>query len=193
MSGRPPKKTLSEDDRALWKEVTGSVRPLRVRRERAGETTTPRGDDAAPEGAEAKAPPPPREPVAPFLPPYVPHTARKPRQPGRIDEPTLRKLKSGKRRIDCRIDLHGMTEAVAHDRLLAFLERERREGNRLALVITGKGAFTGGILRQSVPRWFAEHRFSQVVGSWTSAHAEHGGEGAIYVRLRRDRPGGPVS
>ena len=84
-----------------------------------------------------------------------------------------------------------MAELQAHHALQRFLERARQEDARIVLVITGKGERSGGILRRAVPRWLAEPPMSGFVGSWRRAHPTHGGEGALYVRLRRLRePGG---
>ncbi|MEC9344236.1 MAG: Smr/MutS family protein [Pseudomonadota bacterium] len=102
-----------------------------------------------------------------------------------MDEKTARKLSKGRLPIDARIDLHGMAERQAHNALRRFLEREWHDDSRIVLVITGKGERSGGILRRAVPRWLAEPPISAIAGSWRQAHPTHGGEGALYVRLRR--------
>ncbi|MEZ5799506.1 MAG: Smr/MutS family protein [Nitratireductor sp.] len=109
--------------------------------------------------------------------------------PGRIDDTTARKLRKGRLEIDGRIDLHGMNEFEAHERLYRFLLNEKASGSRLVLVITGKGARSGGILRNAVPRWLGEANFRPLVNGCRQAHLSHGGEGALYVRIRRTRPG----
>jgi DNA-nicking Smr family endonuclease len=93
--------------------------------------------------------------------------------------------------IDGRIDLHGRSQGEAHATLLAFLHRAQSHGARIVLVITGKGAgeFGGsrGILKRQVPLWLNLPEFRTYVSGLEQAHVEHGGEGALYVRLRRSR------
>ena len=110
-----------------------------------------------------------------------------PNIPDRLDDTTTRKLAKGKLSIDSRLDLHGMTQAEAHDRLYGFLYTARQNGQRVVLVITGKGRLGGGILRSTVPLWFEEFRFRELVSGYREAHQSHGGTGALYVRLRRMR------
>ncbi|MEM1047052.1 MAG: Smr/MutS family protein [Pseudomonadota bacterium] len=98
--------------------------------------------------------------------------------------------------IDGRIDLHGMTQRSAHGRLLSFLDQARSHGSRVVLVITGKGVRTPdapgshretGVLRRAVPLWLEEPAFRALVAGYSPAHRSHGGDGALYVRLRRRR------
>ena len=101
-------------------------------------------------------------------------------------------LARGRVRIDARIDLHGMTQAEAHGTLRRFLLRSQANGARFVLVITGKGAPDAprgerGVLRQQVPLWLALPEFRRHVLGFDVAHTGHGGEGALYVRLRRAR------
>jgi DNA-nicking Smr family endonuclease len=119
-----------------------------------------------------------------------------------IDGNTQERLRKGLLDPDARIDLHGMTEDVAHNRLLAFLANAQRGGARLALVITGKGARVAapdepfdmeqerrarGVLKSVVPRWFAEPDFARLIADHRTAHRRHGGSGALYVYLRKRR------
>ena len=104
-----------------------------------------------------------------------------------LDDPTARKLAKGKLSIDGRLDLHGLTQTQAHDRLLGFLQSAHKSGKRIVLVITGKGQLGGGVLRQGVPRWLNESGFREITNGCSEAHASHGGAGALYVRLRRNK------
>ncbi len=124
------------------------------------------------------APPAPRAPAAPIA------IARREKQ----------QLARGRVAIDARIDLHGLTQAQAHGALLRFLHRSQAEGAKFVLVITGKGApgaashaiaGTRGVLRQQVPLWFGLPEFRACVLGFDVAHVGHGGDGALYVRLRR--------
>lgn len=89
--------------------------------------------------------------------------------------------------IDARIDLHGMTRASAQDALYGFLDRAHGRGHRCVLVITGKGTGGGGVLRRELPLWLNESRLRPLVLSIQPAQPRHGGGGAFYVLLRRQR------
>ena len=101
-------------------------------------------------------------------------------------------LSRGKKEIDARIDLHGMTQTRAHRALFGFLQRAHGEGLTFVLVITGKGKVGGpeserGVLRRQVPQWLSLPEFRSLVVGFEEAHIGHGGEGALYVRVRRAR------
>ena len=108
--------------------------------------------------------------------------------------PILRKdrqrLARGNAAIDARIDLHGMTQAEAHGALRRLLRRSQADGAKFVLVITGKGAPDAsrgerGVLRRQVPMWLALPEFRRYVLGFDVADTGHGGEGALYVRLRK--------
>jgi len=113
-----------------------------------------------------------------------------------------RNISSGKQTIEGMIDLHGFTQAQAEGALRAFLKRAHGDGKRFILVITGKGqkrhqeersfelgAPEPGVLKRKVPIWLDD--MSDIVVSYKSAHKKHGGEGALYVRLRRSKVNKP--
>lgn len=101
-------------------------------------------------------------------------------------------MSRGRRDIDARLDLHGMTQARAHRVLLHFLQQASAEGLSFVLVITGKGRAAGetserGVLRRQVPEWLSLPEFRSCVVGFEEAHIGHGGGGALYVRIRRMR------
>lgn len=113
-----------------------------------------------------------------------------------------RRIVRGQETIDARLDLHGMRQREAHQALRAFLLRCQAQGHRMVLIITGKGSrreeqaehffYTEphGVLRRVVPEWLREPEFREIVTSVSQAHIRHGGEGALYVRLRKVQPAG---
>ncbi|QPM91484.1 Smr/MutS family protein [Pseudooceanicola algae] len=116
--------------------------------------------------------------------------------PLRMDKKTHGKMKKGKLSPEARIDLHGMTVDRAHRALTAFLLRAATNENRLVLVITGKGRVRDedgpipvrhGVLRHQMPHWLSQPPLSHLVLQVTPAHAVHGGTGAYYIYLRRNR------
>ena len=169
-----------EDDLNLWRVVAQTVEPLR-------------GRDLPPADYDAVPPPPahvPRLPVhrhrqivpVPVL-PELTHDD----QPG-LDKATAKRMRRGQVKLSGRIDLHGMTQADAHQALDRFLDAAWMAGNREVLVITGKGTRADGsigVLRQQVPRWLSSFPNRTKVVAFTYASVKDGGEGALYVRLKK--------
>lgn len=183
MSSRPPR--LPPKDHAVWDVYTEQVTPLHPRVKRMRQPTPAKIAPAPLDDPPAMAPPP--------LPVGKPIAAPLPIE---LDRLTRRRIRRGDQAIDDRIDLHGMTQALAHRRLLAFLQSAQARGARLVMVITGKGRSDGdgegrgtGVLRRAVPLWLEEPAFRVLVVAISSAARPHGGEGALYLRLRRPRQG----
>ena len=175
---------LSKEERALWHGVTRAVAPLRKRvgeaepeLEEASQAKAPKTSAVA-RGPAAARPKP--------LPPLAP-----------LDRRQRKKLARGVQKIDARLDLHGYTQAQAHDALKHFLRAGQAKGASVALVITGKGKKDFGIgdgntrgegvLKRAVPLWLKLPEFRDYVIGVDEASIGHGGEGALYVRLRKKR------
>ena len=111
--------------------------------------------------------------------------------PQAIEPKRHRRLAVEREPLGARIDLHGLDQDRARSALTDFVLRSRLEGRRSVLVITGKGALGGGVLRRSVPEWLAAPPLRSAVAGLSEAHRRHGGEGALYVALKRlpDRNG----
>jgi DNA-nicking Smr family endonuclease len=183
------KRSLSEEERALWESVARQAKPLR-KRHRAAKPQADTPDAEAPVSAKSEASPkslPPAKiprvpkPVAPAPPPLAPLGRRE-----------RSHLSRGRKDIEARLDLHGMTQMRAHRALSGFLQRAHLDGLTFVLVITGKGRTVGaeserGVLRRQVPLWLNLPEFRTLVVGFEEAHIGHGGEGALYVRIRRSR------
>jgi DNA-nicking Smr family endonuclease len=180
MSRRRP---LNDEEHALWTGFTRSITPLRPARktDKAGvePSATASGEVPKPPHPTPRREPPPSAkspPLAPF------------------DRRQKHRVARGRDAIDAGIDLHGMTQNEAHIALLRFLRRAQSDGARIALVVTGKGRRTNadgasesGVLRRQVPLWLALPEFRPFVVGFEEAHVSHGGQGALYLRLRRAR------
>jgi Uncharacterized protein conserved in bacteria len=118
------------------------------------------------------------------LPPPKPHPRTFSKTAG-LDGATKRKLEKGEIAPAAKLDLHGLTEAAAHGTLLTFLAAAHRRGDRLVLIVTGKGEAGHGVLKQMVPRWLDEAPMAKLIADKRWAHKRHGGEGALYVYLRK--------
>jgi len=171
----------SREDRALWRKTMRDVTPLApARPARAREEDAPEIEPAPktrPHLATAAAK------RIRTLPPLSPGES-----PG-VDRRTAEKFRRGQLAVEARLDLHGLTQEPAHRALASFIEQAHAEGLRTVLVITGKGGFgdARGVLREAVPRWLNEGDLRPRVLSCAWAQPKHGGSGALYVLLRRQR------
>jgi DNA-nicking Smr family endonuclease len=182
----PPrrKRGLSEEERALWESVAKQVKPLRKRhRVKPPAASVATEPSAAPKSAASPrhaAPPRIVIPPKPEPPPLAP-----------IGRRERSHLSRGRKEIDARLDLHGMTQTRAHRAQFGFLQRAHHDGLTFVLVITGKGKVGAeserGVLRRQVPQWLGLPEFRSLVVGFEEAHIGHGGEGALYVRVRRAR------
>jgi DNA-nicking Smr family endonuclease len=171
---------LSDEEIALWTEVARGVA-----RRRGAALPTPSNPDAG------KPPPPPpsaaeglqSRPAKPSPPPLAP-----------IERRLKRELARGRGAIDAALDLHGLTQAEAHQALRGFLRHSQARGARLVIVVTGKGGpvdepgswpHERGVLKRLAPHWLRELDLRSVVLGFEEAGRAHGGSGALYVRLRR--------
>jgi len=118
------------------------------------------------------------------------------RAPLAMDHKSFTRMKKGRLSPEARIDLHGMTLAQAHPALTEFILSSAAKGRRLVLVITGKGKskpedgpipVRHGVLRHQVPHWLHSAPLKPHILQLSEAHLKHGGEGAYYVYLRRNR------
>ena len=189
------RRSLSDEERALWTGVARSIKPLRPSH-RAAEVSEPTQSAKVPikvpakSLAKAETSAPPRE--------ARPENGPEKKTPALA--PLGRRLKQrvarGREPIDARLDLHGFTQTQAHAALLRFLRRAQADGVRMVLVVTGKGTSKGGethergVLKRQVPLWLALPEFRSLVVGFEDAHIGHGGAGALYVRLRRAQRSG---
>ena len=187
------RRQLSDEEEALWAGFTRSIKPLKSAKP---------GTKA---NLKSSVAPPVASPPAPSQ--LRSHPVASPRQTPPAPSPPLaplgRRLKQrvarGREPIDARLDLHGMTQQEAHTALLRFLHRAQASGVKTALVVTGKGLRKSshdaehdggnrpGVLKRQVPLWLALPEFRLLVVGFDDAHVGHGGEGALYVRLRRGK------
>lgn len=192
---------LSAEERALWEKVKGSTKPLDPDRVSvvppspliAKKKPTQKGNQNQPlqrfdigERSNTTR----RNDILPNI------SERLSRAPVQMDAKSYGRMTRGKLKPEARIDLHGMTLSEAHPELISFVLGSQAVGRRLVLVITGKGKAKDdygpiptrhGVLRHQVPQWLALPPLASAVLQVTPAHVTHGGHGAYYVYLRRNR------
>lgn len=197
-----------DDDARLWESVARSVKPL-ARTGRLPEV-------AAPAPPAPEKPPPPadakrsskagresedRVPVdisglrigARERPP----ASAAPRSSGLshgdapgVDKRTATRFRRGLMPIDATLDLHGHTQQSGRAALAGFLRAHRAAGRRCVLVVTGKGLkddWSVGALRQALPGWLNAPDLRRLILAYCHAQPHHGGSGAVYILLKRER------
>ena len=193
------RRRLRPDEVELWRKVADTTQKLHPER-KAGDPPLP-----LPKPKPVK---PPRTQIARFelgervngralghdvMPGIRDQVAASPLQ---MDKKTFGRLKRGKLVPEGKLDLHGMTMDRAHPALTRFILSAQASGKRLVLVVTGKGKHRDdggpiptrlGVLRHNVPQWLAQPPLAQAVLQISEAHLKHGGGGAYYVYLRRNR------
>lgn len=174
---------LSPDEESLWTALTRSVRALRPAVER-------------PVPPQPAAPVPARKglPVAPFR-PAVPVKPIAPAPAAMLDSAWERRIRGGSLAPEMTIDLHGHSLAAAHARLNHALSAAIARDMRVILVVTGKppkssdggGGSRRGAIRAEIGQWIGSSPYAASVASVRIAHKRHGGEGALYIILRRKK------
>lgn len=165
-----------DDD--LWHEISKDIKPLTDKRERAIERTfidieitrPPRkaGDKNSSSIAQGVK-----------LPDLVKDDLKG------VDKSVAKKLKSGKFEMEAKLDLHGFTQSLAYEALYGFINNARLAGKRVVLVVTGKGVEGKGVLYNEVPKWLNAEGIRENILAFCSANRQHGGDGALYVVLRK--------
>ncbi len=187
---RPPR-ALSPEERALWQRVISSVTPIAQAKPVPAPPLVP---FAAPVAVPSPEPEPARRVKGRVPPPGQP--APPPPKPPRdtLDGGWDRRLSRGLVAPESSIDLHGHTLASAHAMLGRGLDRAVARGDRVLLLITGKPPHpeserphARGAIRAAVGDWLAASRHADAIAAVRGAHPRHGGQGALYIVLRRSR------
>lgn len=178
---------IHPNELALWRAAMKSTRPLESRITDKVDTEPKKHAQAAPSSR-----------VALPKPQAVTLAAPSARAIAAIEVKLLRAIRRGTVPIEARLDLHGLTQASAHERVERFLSHAQARGHRVVLVVTGKGtreaeqALSGerserGVLRKLLPRWLALAPMRESIVGLSPAAPRHGGDGALYIQIRRRR------
>jgi DNA-nicking Smr family endonuclease len=179
------RRRLSAEEQALWAALARTVRPIRP-------TTRLAPPAASDPPASVALPTQTRLTIAPLR----PHAAPPARVPAAVlDSGWERRIRGGTISPDRSIDLHGSTLAAAHSRLNQAIAAALAQDARVLLVVTGKprkGARTGGepgrgAIRAEIGHWLDTSPHADRIASVRVAHPRHGGDGALYVILRRKK------
>ena len=179
------RRTVTEDEARLFRHVMRGV-------------TTKSGEPVEPfTGPRAEGHVPPSRRVPTPLPNPKRTEALPVLQAGEtagIDRRTAERFTKGRMQVEAVLDLHGMVQDQAHRALIAFIHRARAQGLRCLLVITGKGKRSKadgygakGVIKSATPTWLNEPGLREHILSFSTARPRDGGDGAIYVLLKRSR------
>jgi DNA-nicking Smr family endonuclease len=184
---------LTTGEQAAWAHLAASVKPLpgKARPKVARAPPAAASAPAVPPAASAKpAKPKPKVPVRP--PVLAPPPPKGAEQPG-LDSHWDRRVKGGRIVPDLTLDLHGHTLDTAYDRIMAGIDQARMMDARVVLVIAGRERPVDpadrmakrGAIRAKLLDWLAASRHADAISAVRRAHIRHGGEGAIYLILKR--------
>ena len=167
-------RSLKPDEARVWRAVASTVRPF----------------DGRVLPAEPEPPPRPvvhprPQPVSENLRPHPPAPRKVPGALHAIEPNRARRIVVGREAIGARLDLHGLDQDRARSVLESFIVQAQLQGCRAVLVITGQGRQGSGVLRRRAPEWLADARLRGAVAGVSVADRRHGGEGALYVALKR--------
>jgi len=190
---RRPGRRLTAEEAQIWAQVARTVKPLAPPRKAAAEP-------AKAAVAEAALPPAPpvrkvKGRVPPPLPPKPVPAKAKAETQLHLDGSWEKRIAKGTLVPDFSLDLHGSNLDQAYSRLMYGLMQARAMGARVVLIVTGKprpaeaadrGAARGAI-RAKIADWLAASEYASDIVAVRGAHRRHGGQGAIYVVLRKRR------
>lgn len=179
---------LNASDREIWNQISRTAKPLSLKdknftsmfAEIENVNTSNLLPTGSPQTGSLNSLKNTVSPVYQPTPPEKPALAA-----GTMDKKTSRKISKGRIAFDGRIDLHGLTQQEAYHTLFDYIENAWYSGKKILLVITGKGNLGRGVLRENVPAWLASAPFLPLISEFGESHSNHGGNGALYVRIRR--------
>ncbi|MFN2098929.1 Smr/MutS family protein [Altererythrobacter sp. MF3-039] len=176
---------LSAEEAAIWAKVASTVTPMEGKRAPVIQKAVPA---VSPRKQKPVVAP---EVTKPF--PSKPQSATT--QGGGLDSHWDRKLKAGSIEPDFTLDLHGASLDGAYNRLMDGLRQANAMGARVVLLVTGKPrpvdpadrGHKRGAIRAKILDWLAASEFSSDIAAVRRSHRRHGGDGALYLVLKRGR------
>ncbi len=186
---------LTAEEARLWSTVVRKIKPIAESPVESGALVAVDQKPAVQSTGKKKPVKPlsPEKSAPPLLKPAS--VAKKaPQVPFAPLERQLRRgLSRGSSSVDATIDLHGMRQAEAHERLRCFILKAQRDGLKVVLVVTGKGNLADhdpsfdqrGVLRRNLPLWLRMPDLRPAIIGFEEASRQHGGSGAFYVRIRK--------
>lgn len=185
-----PPRGLSAAEQAAWARLAQSVTPI------AGKAMPGMPEPANPPATAPSKPPLSQPKPKPALAKRsAPDPAPTPKRVfhSQLDGSWNRKLKAGQIAPDYTLDLHGHSLDAAYTRIMSGIDQARAMGARVVLVIAGRErpvdpadrASKRGAIRAKLLDWLAASHHAESIAAVRRAHIRHGGEGALYLVLKR--------
>ena len=105
-----------------------------------------------------------------------------------VEPREVRRLRRGQYTVDQQVDLHGLTAFEARKAMETFIEKRRKEGDRVLRIIHGKGAHSPrgvSVLRGEIAAWLSQGPAKRHIAAFATAPDGEGGAGALLVLLMR--------
>ena len=190
---RRPGRRLTADEAQVWAQVARTVTPLEKRR--------PKAEAVVAEPVPTQivvSPPPPAKKVKGRVPPPLPPkpvSAKAQESQLQLDGSWEKRISKGTLVPDFSLDLHGSSLDQAYVRLMHGLTQAKSMGARVVLVVTGKSrpvdamdrGSARGAIRAKITDWLAASEHAYDIVAIRGAHRRHGGQGALYVVLKKRR------
>lgn len=177
---------MSTDDRDLFRQAMGDVKPLKNQRKVAlekdadADASVRRRREAAVQPEESRG----DELSGDYVTPLDPFAISSFKRSG-IQHGVFKNLRQGKYTIDARLDLHRMGVNQARQAVAGFIRDCQQHDIRCALISHGKGENRQpqpALLKSCVAHWLPQ---LDAVMAFHTAQNHHGGTGATYVLLKK--------
>jgi DNA-nicking Smr family endonuclease len=191
---RRPGRRLTAEEAQVWAQVARTVTPLEKRRPKAEAVVA----EPVPPQIVVSPPPPAKKVkgrVPPPLPPKPVAAKSQVESQLQLDGSWEKRISKGTLVPDFSLDLHGSSLDQAYVRLMHGLTQAKSMGARVVLVVTGKSrpvdamdrGTARGAIRAKIADWLAASEHSYDIVAIRGAHRRHGGQGALYVVLKKRR------
>lgn len=168
-----------DDDNDLWQSAISEVKPLKSKEKLKTKAAVEIKDITENKLQEIPVQlPPPRQVQNKYL---------AAGDMSRVDGAVAHKLKAGTYPLDATLDLHSRTQDEAFEALRYFISTAYSMEKRCVRVITGKGLQGEGVLRAQFPVWLSAPGIEEYILAFNRAIQQHGGDGAFYVLLRKNK------
>jgi DNA-nicking Smr family endonuclease len=162
------KKGLTPEDRALWELISQGIQPLK-KVQKVEPVLKPASKPFVESFSKEALPYPP--------------TSSSHYQLVKTESRQLKNIS-----LDAKLDLHGYSVLQAEKILSRFIVESQQLGRRWVLIVTGKGLHSSegierGTLKKFTHEWLEQNL--HLIISFTEAKPQHGGRGALYVKIRR--------
>ncbi len=178
--------SLSDEDKALFRESMRSVKPLKESASKNSDKSPPTKAPIKKERSIQLNKQEKQYFLSDFISDSVHSHSVLSYSQASLPTKRFKALKNGQIEWEARLDLHGLHAEAAKVALCHFINTQTANNKRCLLIIHGKGGQEGAppIIKNLVNRWLPQ---IEEILAFHSALAKDGGHGAVYVLLKRTR------